>query len=290
MLAEQGFMVSDCSGTRSCFDVLGRRGDYVVVIKVLSNVEGFTLENAVELRRMASLINATALVVSSHMKSSELGEGVLYSRHNVSVVGIGTLESMLDDVRPDVYSIRGRYCLQVNPSLLGRVRRRMGLTQESLARELRVSKQSVYRYERSGRISVDVAERLVELFGEDLVLPQNVGSPRDSSESIPSDRQVSNLRKRVLDELHSIGFSTSSTNAPFDVVARERDSLFTVVSNDWRRLERKIELCSELSHILGFYSLCVSERRLDLEGTCVLKPSDLEGIGRPRELIKWLSE
>lgn len=293
VLSDSGFSVSDCRGIQSCFDIIARKGERILLVKVLMNIEGLTCKNSMELKGVASLLSATPMIVGDHMKSTELSDGVIYDRYGVSVVNMKTMrEMMTSEKNPTVYSIRGNYCVNINPKSLTALRASCGLSQRELADRLKVSKQSIYRYESSGRISLHTAEKLVKFFdneGEKLALMRKrvleaTPSPVDGT----FDVHLTELKKRIIGELNEIGFSTTPTNAPFDVLAQDKERVFTVISNDWRRIERRVSITAEISDIVGGYSACITERKVEV-GAAVITPDELKEIRSCRELIRRIT-
>ena len=63
-LEEAGFDVStQCDVRPSCFDMAARRGDQLVLIKTLGNIDSFTQEDAMALQLVAQFFNAVPLIV-----------------------------------------------------------------------------------------------------------------------------------------------------------------------------------------------------------------------------------
>jgi len=167
----------------------------------------------------------------------------------------------------------------------------MGLTQDDLAEKLGVSKQSVYRYESTGRVSLDVVEKLKSLFNISRI-SEDANISSEPTVGVEFDFPIENLtglKREVADAFTEIGFKTSITNAPFDMLVSQKQSVFTAVSDDWRRLERKIEIIDDVSEIMGGYSICVTRRRVRGHGN-VMKPRELREIKSAREFIKKLTE
>lgn len=289
LLSESGFRTVDCRGSRSSFDVLAKREDSLILVKTLANVEGLSREGVSELKAVAELLGGVPVVVGEKMKTSDLADDVVYDRYGVCVSNVKTFDSIVNGNAPTVHSKRGNYCVQLNSGMLAAARRDLGLTQEELAHNLGVTKQTVYRYESSGSVSLDVFERLIEVFGRDILAPNfKLDFERGRAETL-MESHITSFKRLVKEEFESIGFHTDLTNAPFDMVASQRERVFSVVSNDWRRLEDKINVLEEISDITGGYTVCISERRVKSE-TSVLSPEDLSKIKSPRELFKLLSD
>lgn len=290
ILREAGFWVSDCSMVRSCFDVLARRGDTVLLIKLLLNIEGLSHRSAGELKSVAAAMSGIPLVVGDHMKNSRLSPDVVYTRYDIHVVGIEAFAEIVGEKTPLVYSIRGNYCVRINPGLLSDVRRRLGMTQEELASQLGVSKQSIHRYESSGRVSLDIAERLMDFLREDLVVPGEVFTSEVKCIEDEVTSFMTDLKKTVLREFMGMGFETSLTNAPFDILASERghrEKILTIVSNDRQGLRRKVEIIRDISEIMGCHKVCISNRSQNLD-VLVIKPKELSEINKASEFMKLL--
>jgi len=221
ILEDAHFQVSDCSQVRSCFDLLARRDDMLLLIKILGNIEGVTYRLAAELKNVARSLSGTPLIIGDHMKTSPLAAGIIYTRYGVTVMNMESLSEMLSQKIPLVYSIRGNYCVHIDCSLLSKIRKKENYTQEELAERLSVSKQSIYRYESSGRITLEIAERLVELLKEDLMIPKAVLPQEVPAETEESPQFVTGLKRAAYREFQDMGFSVSFMNAPFDIFASE---------------------------------------------------------------------
>ncbi len=294
ILLDEGYMVSDCRGTRSCFDVIAKK-EGVFLIKILTNVEALNSKSAGELKHVASIISAIPLIVGDHKKNAKLSNGVLYARYDVGVVNIETFDEIIKEQFPMIYSVRGDYCVRIKSRLLSKIRHDMGLTQDELASKLNVSKQSIHRYESTGRISLKIAENLFDLLKEDITISERLHLSkshlnREYSGGHIRYSKLSSMKREVMDELMSIGFMTYPTNAPFDLVAEERVSekrILSVVGNDLKTVTRKVEISENITRITGDYSICISEKEQNLD-VPLIKPRELKSIGSADELIEIL--
>ncbi len=291
ILSDSGYLVLDCSGLRSCFDLVARK-DQVLIIKILANIDGLTRKNCSELQDVASMTSTVPLVLGDHMKSAKLSEGVIYARYGIHALNLKTLEGVVNEnlPSPSIYSVRGNYCIGIDSKLLVKLRKELNLTQQKLAYELNVSKQTIHRYELSGRMCLNIAERLMDLLGKDITLPQKVFSFEEITYSENSTAHITSLKKMVLEKFQNLGFSTALTNAPFDIVAIElnNERVITTVSDDSRRLRLKVEIMNDVSEILGIYGVCISNRNEDSD-VVILKPGELNEINDSDELISILS-
>ena len=292
VLSEAGFQFVDCRGARSSFDVLAKLNDTVLLVKVLGNIEALSQTSVDELRAVSSMLGAVPIIVGERMKNTLLQDGVVYDRYGSCVLNASTFDQLVHNVLPKVYSTRGNYCVHVNSAMLSELRRKAGLTQEELADRIGVSKQSLYRYENSGRMSLDVFENIMDFFEDSgLVMPTFEMRVEQSRPKVVEDADfhMNRLKAKVIREFRGMGFRTSLAKAPFDVIATEEERVLTVVSNDWRRLKHKIDILDGISEIVGGYRVCVSERRVK-RSRGVLTLTDLKEIKTARELFGVLSE
>lgn len=101
---------------------------------------------------------------------------------------------------------------------------------------------------------------------------------------------MTDLKRTVLREFIGMGFETSLTNAPFDILASEREhgeKILTIVSNDRQGLRRKVEVIRDISEITGCHKVCISNRGQNLD-VLVIKPRELSEINEASEFMKLL--
>ncbi len=292
ILENAGFQVSDCSQVRSCFDLLARREDTLLLIKILGNIEGVTCHLAAGLRNAARSMSGTPLIIGDHMKTAALSPGIIYTRYDVHVVNMESFEEIMGQKIPLIYSVRGNYCVRINCDLLSKIRRKENLTQEELAEKLEVSKQSIHRYESSGRISLEIAEKLVGLLKEDLMMPGEIFDQDTCPIEDEVYSYVTDLKRAAYQEFQNMGFTASLTNAPFDIVAAETpesERILTIASDDRKSLIRKVELIKDISEMTGCLRVCITNRSCDLD-VVVIKPKDLSEIKKKEEFIRILTD
>lgn len=290
VLEDADFQVSDCSMVRSCFDILARRDDTILLIKILPNIEGLNRKSALELKNVAAVMSGIPLVIGDHMKNSRLSSDVIYTRYDIHVVNIDAFAGILSERIPLIYSIRGNYCVRIDSGLLSDIRKKLDMTQEELASQLDVSKQSIHRYESSGRISLNIAEKLMEFLREDITVPNDIFALEINCLENEISTFMTDLKRMVLREFKNIGLDTSLTNAPFDILAREREhheKILTIVSDDREGLKRKVEIIKDISKIAGGYKVCISNRAHDLD-VLVIKPKELSEIKEVGEFMELL--
>ena len=85
MLKEHGFSVENFAHSNTCFDLVAKRPDITLVLKVFNNIDALRDEHALELRKISALFNATVLIIGEKSKAFSLKKGVLYERLGLTV-------------------------------------------------------------------------------------------------------------------------------------------------------------------------------------------------------------
>ncbi|HEX3012890.1 MAG TPA: transcriptional regulator, partial [Methanobacterium sp.] len=151
LLANHNFETSHIYD-RSCFDMVARKRLLLLLLKVLINIDSFTGQQAEEIKKLASTLLASPLVVGVKSKYEYLEEDVVYERHGIPVVAPETLRNMItEEIYPEVFADRGGYFVQVDGEAIKEAREREDLSLKELADKAHVSRETIYKYER-GRV------------------------------------------------------------------------------------------------------------------------------------------
>ena len=89
-----------------------------------------------------------------------------------------------------------------------------------------------------------------------------------------------------------VGLDPSLTNAPFDILAVEKEhgqKILTLVTDDLKGLHRRVEIIKEISEMTGYRRVCISNRAHNVD-VVVIKPKDLPGIKEADDLFRLLDE
>src|SRR5438046_9210025 len=80
-LAKTGFFLSQPHGERGlCFDLVARRDDTLLIVKVFQNVDGLSKGTAQELKTIARTLEGSPLVIGERSGTGPLEAGVIYGR------------------------------------------------------------------------------------------------------------------------------------------------------------------------------------------------------------------
>ncbi len=300
MLEDAGFLVSDrCAIRPKSFDVAARRGDDVILLKILGNIDAFNARTGAEMRRLSEYLNATPLVIGLRTRNEELKPGVVYFRHGVPVFSPDTaLDLFVEEVPPLIYAAPGGLYVNIDGEVLADAREERGWSLGQLAQELGVSRRTVSKYEDGMDASVDVAAQLEELFEEPLTGPvqvlddyesvQDADDPPEGPDVDPDDQPVVTVLTRVGYEVHP------TERAPFKTVSEnesEQDQVLTGHSTFTKAAEKRARIMSSVGRVTRTRSVYVVDRapRESVEGTALIEKEELENLQRSddfRDLIQ----
>ncbi len=293
LLVKSGFSVSDrCYVRPRSFDLAARRGGVLLILKILSNIDGLNEKTGVEIRRLAKYLSGNPLLIGEKTRDHSLEGGVVYFRYGVPTMSFGTLADwIVDDIPPFVYAAHGGLYVKIDGRLLRKLRLESGISLGALASELSVSRRTVSKYEiESMDTSIDVALRLEELFGQELIKPVEILEPAS-----PVARELEWIDDKVLRHLAQIGFDVFPTvQSPFNAITQNDDLVvLTGVGKFSTTMQKKARLMSSLSIITKTLSAVIvdGETKVErIEETAVIETRELELIDKTSEFADLMSE
>ena len=100
-LTNAGFYVSDlCSIRPIGFDLVARRDNSLLIIKVLTNIDAFSEDVAKELRVLSVLLKGSPLLIGERSGTGYLEDGVVYDRFGIQSITTETLKNHLLEGNP----------------------------------------------------------------------------------------------------------------------------------------------------------------------------------------------
>ena len=293
ILKEGGFAVSDtCNIRPKSFDVVARRGDLVVLLKVLLNIDGLDSETAAEMKALSAHLDAESVVVGVKTRDHELEDGVLYLRRGVPAMSRGTAHDyFVEGVPPLVYMGSGGLYVNIDGDLLEDARDEEDMSLGTVADELGVSRRAVSKYEDGMDATLDVAVRLEEIFGESLISPVEVFEEEDpeDTEETTADGPEGETERRVFAILRNAGFDVVPTaRAPFRALSRESDETVLTGTGSAGSILKRARLMSSISDVARTESVYVVDEkpsRDSVEETAILEVDDLEDVEGSDDLL-----
>ena len=283
ILAKAGFDVSSALSLRGiCFDVVARMDDKVLIVKVLSNIDAFSKENAEEMKILANSLGATPLVTGERSSSGALEPGIVYSRFNISIVSNETLaDLLLDEAPPFIFAAPGGLYVRLDSDLLKSIREERGISLGTLAESAGVSRRTIQMYESGMGAMIDAALRIEEFLGLPIIEPIDPFTFRSEErmrEEYPE--QVLNPSS-ALAQLSNLGFTvTQVVKSPFEAVTNDSHTvMLTGVGGDDNRLVQRAMVASELSRIMDRFSVIIVDRKSErdnINNTAVVSTDELQ--------------
>ena len=292
VLAKAGFDISSILNLRSiCFDLVGRKDDTLLIIKVLSNIDAFSRDNAEEMKVLAEALKATPLLIGESSSSGPLEPGIVYSRFKIPIISNDTLaDHLLDEVPPIIFAAPGGLYVKIDSNLLKDIRETNGISLGTLAETAGVSRRTIQMYESGMGAMIDAALRLEEFLNVPIIEPLNPFEYRgdkdtENHEMSGNERTGSVPLNRLLD----IGFAiTPVTKSPFEAISRSRQTIIlTGLGIEEERLVQKAMIASEISKIAGKHSLIIVEKKRtadSIDFTAVVTTEELKKIDDQDEL------
>jgi putative transcriptional regulator len=293
LLVKSGFSVSDrCYVRPKSFDLAARRGGVLLILKILSNIDGLNEKTAIEIRRLAKYLSGSPLLIGEKTRDHQLEGGVVYFRYGVPTVSFGTLADwIVDDIPPLVYAAHGGLYVKIDGRLLRRLRLESGISLGALASELSVSRRTISKYEiESMDTSIDIALRLEELFGQELIKPVEILEPAS-----PVAEEMERIDDGILRYLAQIGFDVFPTaQSPFNAITqKEKLVVLTGTGKFSSTMLKKARLMSSLSIVTKTLSAVIVEGETKverIEETAVIEARELELIDKTSEFADLMSE
>lgn len=284
---------------RSCFDMVARKRLLLLLLKVLINIDGFTGQQAEEIKKVASTILASPLVVGVKSKHEYLEEDVVYERHGIPVIAPETLRNMIvEDIYPEVFADRGGYFVEVDGNAIREARERENLSLKDLADKAHVSRETIYKYEHDMvRACPETVITLESILNMKITLSVNIFK-------IPESENV-NIMENTPKELTQLGFGVIKTNkTPFDAIAKSdpkleelKKNIAMITNMDKNRNQKILKKMAinvkDLSGVTGTEAVFIFEHKKNLEsieGVPVVHNWELNEMESSRELLKIIKE
>jgi len=302
MLEDAGFVVSDrCAIRPKSFDVAARRGEDVLLVKILGNIDAFDARTGAEMRRLGTYLNATPMVIGLRTRDQELDPGVVYFRNGVPVLSPDTaMDLFVEGVPPLIYAAPGGLYVNIDSEVLQDAREGKDWSLGRLAKELGVSRRTVSKYEDGMDASVEVAAELEDLFDAPLTSPVSVledggdsvrkaDDPPDGPDVDPDDEAIVTVLTRVGYEVHP------TERAPFKTVSEDegqQEQVLTGHSEFTKTAEKRARIMSSVGEVTRTHSVYVVERapRESVDGTALIEQAEMEDIEDRSELRNLIAD
>jgi len=274
VLKTAGFKISKrCHSRPSCFCMVARRNADLSFIKVPSDLGKISLKDALQLQAISSCFSATSLFIGNESRERPLEDDTVYTRYDVYAVTLKTLEDVVSrGMMPLVEAGPGGYYARLDGETIRKRRMKLGLSVGKLAEQLRVSRRTLYGYERDmAKASVSAAYNLEWILGVPVVKPINIFKPVPPTAGVfaTAKRLIirNRLLKNVLKRLILCNFRVAATTrAPFDFIAQPPNEEVRIIGGVTRKGEKSIQERAEeilsISKVVNAQPLFITEGEL----------------------------
>jgi putative transcriptional regulator len=301
VLSHLGFLVSEPHTIRSIsFDIVARKDDVLLIVKVLGNVDAFNKVNAKELQILANLLQGSPFIIGLKSSTSEIEDGVVYFRHGIPIISMGTFkEFFIEEVPPFVFAAPGGLYVHIDGELLRKIRERNNLSLGALAEVAKVSRRSIQLYESGMGAMMDAALRIEEFLKTPIILPIDpLSSYAKTEDEIPqwidSFDGFLGLEKDIFNQLNALGYNIMpTTKSPFDAVTKDQKTLIlTSVEHMDGTLKKRAKVVTNISQVVEKHSVIFVEKskKLCLEGTPLIGKKELKKIDDTEGVLELILE
>jgi putative transcriptional regulator len=303
ILSNAGFYVSDLYSMRPIgFDLVARRDNSLLIIKVLTNINAISEDVANELKLLSKLLQGRPLLIGERGGTSFLEKDVVYDRFGIQTISVETLESYLLDGTPlKIYAAPGGFYVNIDKEKLIKLRKKQNISIGSFARSVKVSRRTVRMYEEGMNARVEFAARIEELLKDNVTLEidlinKNKEKIKDTAISTKKpEEQFRDFQKEIFTILRKVGYEIIPMDrCPFDAVSKDKDKvILTSVHKYDDKLIKRAQIVGSISKITEKHAVFFTEGKIkkhNIEGTPLIVKRELKRIRGPEEIIELILE
>ncbi len=299
VLNKADFIVSDrCDVHPRSFDIAARRGRLLLLLKVLSNIDGINQEISNEMRCLANRLIGHPLIIGDKTRDRFLEDGVVYLRYGIPAFNVLTLyDYFVEGAPPLVYAAPGGLYVSIDGDVLREARKDRNISLGELARELGVSRRTISKYEGGMDASINIALKLEAILEMPLACPIDLlySYSRSKNESQFCPNSVSVRVRDILKIFVDIGFDVLPLiHAPFNALSQEEDMvMLTGISKYNDTMIKKARLMSSISNVAHTQSVLVIEgqsKKLQINSTVLVEKEELKKIDDSSDFISLVQD
>ena len=299
-LLKAGFYVSDFYSIRPVgFDLVARRDNSLLIIKVLTNIDAMTEDVARELRTLSVLLKGCPLLIGERSGMGRLENDAVYDRCGIQSITSETFKNhLLEGIPLEVYAAPGGLYVNLNREKIKKIRQEQNISLGSFARSLKVSRRTVQMYEEGMNASVEVALRIEDFLGTDVTVPIDILKYKTKVKLQPTTIEPKGFRefqKEVFSILEGVGYKVLPLErAPFEAVSQDKKKiLLTCVDEYNKKLLKKAQVVSSISKITEKHAVLIIDKEVSkksIEGTPLIVKKELKKIRDPEEILDLIIE
>jgi len=300
-LVKAGFYVSKLYSIRSIgFDLVARRDNSLLIIKVLTNIDAISDDVAQELRTLSALLKGCPLLIGKRSGTGILRDNVVYDRFGIQTITSETFRlHLLEGMPPEVYAAPGGLYVNLDQDKIKQLRTEENISLGSFARSLKVSRRTVQMYEDGMNASVEVAIRIENSLGANITTPVDILKPQTLKKEVKSasleTEGFQKFQREIFSILEHVGYKVIPLEkAPFEAVSQDKKKiLLTCVDEYNKKLLRKAQVISSISKITERHAVLIIDKDINktsIEGTPLIVKKELKKVRGPEEILDLVLE
>ena len=274
-LLKKGFTIKNL--TRMCFDILARKDDTILLIKVLEDANSVSREYSEEMVSFASYINASPLIIAEKAVG-KLDDNVVYSRFSIYTLNLNTLSNCINKKFPFIRRSHAGLTASVSGKKFKEKREGLGYSLNAMSKKIGVTSRMIMKYESgNSEVTLNRAMKIYDLVGHEVFNEINIFSSHGVRES--------RLETEISKKYSELGFDASDTKKiPFDIIAKKgQELIFTEVSDN---VDPSLQ---PLSRLFDADNLVIFNKKKPKNIPSMTKEEFMD-FDKAHELVKFLKE
>lgn len=287
-----GYLVSERFSMRPrSFDLIASNGKMTLAIKVVSHIDSVSEETASDLELVARHLKGSAIIIGERARDAELERGAVYLRYGIYAISVSTLyDYVVEAIPPLIYASPGGLYVAINGDALREQRERRSMSLGDLGHLLGVSRRTISKYESGMGTTLEVAQKIEELFDSGLV--QSIDLLRPHGES--KERVEQPEEEVPMGFLEQIGMTLHTLHrAPFQALITFHDHTILTGYGTADRVVKRAALIGNISQVTGTRAMCVLTdyyKQKKIGKTLVIGEERLHHIADGDELIDMIDK
>jgi len=300
-LIKAGFYVSELFIMRPIgFDLVARRDNSLLIIKVLINIDAMSEEVANELRTLSILLKGCPLIIGQKSGMGDLQDNAVYDRFGIQTITSETLKThLLEGISLEVYAAPGGLYVNLDREKIKKFRIAQNISIGSFARSLKVSRRTVQMYEDGMNASIEVVLRIEDFFGANVTLPidllRNQKLKQQAQLTSIEPEGFRKFQREVFSILEKVGYKVIPLErCPFEAVSQDKKKiLLTCVDEYNKKLLKKAQAVGSISKVTEKHAVLITDKdvhKKSIEGTPLIVRRELKKVRGPEEILDLILE
>lgn len=248
------------------FDLIIKDENEMMIVKVMNNVGLLTEEGSNSLIALAKFLDAYPIVVGVSNRDERIEDGVVYTRYSIPIISPQTFFSYVrTGEEPCVRAGPGGFYVVIDSKKLKKIRSDRSLSLGEIANFIGTTRRTVLMYESGMSASIDIALKLEEFLGEEILEYASFLWQMGDEEINLGFRKMKEFERLVNNEISKKGFSIYPIKRSIVNFLMEdsQSSYFGGIEEELLRVSKKMKYLGELSEISNKEGLLIVKRIIE---------------------------